>query len=161
RGRSWQVSDAPTDGPGPGVPVEKAEQSSSRILIPMSERMFNCSRVPVLIALAVGALGGWVAASGRLDVLLKAGAQPQEARPSDPPGSCSGCCEGEEGQDALLARAGAPQDAKGDRQSADTNGKKPNILVIMGDDIGWFNPSCYHQGVMGYQTPNIDRIAKE
>ena len=39
--------------------------------------------------------------------------------------------------------------------------KKPNILVIMGDDIGWFNPSGYHRGIMGYQTPNIDRIAKE
>ena len=39
--------------------------------------------------------------------------------------------------------------------------KKPNILFIMADDIGWFNPSCYHQGVMGYETPNIDRIAKE
>src|SRR5882762_8508503 len=39
--------------------------------------------------------------------------------------------------------------------------KKPNILVIMGDDIGWFNPSCYNRGMMGFQTPNIDRIAKE
>jgi arylsulfatase A-like enzyme len=39
--------------------------------------------------------------------------------------------------------------------------QKPNILVIMGDDIGWFNPSVYHRGIMGYQTPNIDRIAKE
>ena len=38
---------------------------------------------------------------------------------------------------------------------------KPNILVIMGDDIGWFNPSAYHQGMMGYRTPNIDRIAQE
>ena len=38
---------------------------------------------------------------------------------------------------------------------------KPNILVIMGDDIGWFNPSIYHRGLMGYQTPNIDRIARE
>lgn len=41
------------------------------------------------------------------------------------------------------------------------DGKKPNILMIMGDDIGWFNPSCYNSGIMGYQTPNIDRIAKE
>ncbi len=40
-------------------------------------------------------------------------------------------------------------------------GEKPNILVIMGDDIGWFNPSCYHPGMMRSQTPNIDRIAKE
>src|SRR5499433_3177414 len=39
--------------------------------------------------------------------------------------------------------------------------QKPNILVIMGDDIGWFNPSAYHQGIMGYRTPNIDRIAQE
>ncbi|GAO01665.1 arylsulfatase [Anaeromyxobacter sp. PSR-1] len=39
--------------------------------------------------------------------------------------------------------------------------KKPNILVIWGDDIGWMNPSCYHQGIMGYRTPNIDRIAAE
>jgi Sulfatase len=39
--------------------------------------------------------------------------------------------------------------------------QRPNILVIMGDDIGWFNPSCYKRGMMGYETPNIDRIAKE
>jgi hypothetical protein len=39
--------------------------------------------------------------------------------------------------------------------------QKPNILVIMGDDIGWFNPSCYNRGMMGYQTPNIHRIANE
>ena len=38
---------------------------------------------------------------------------------------------------------------------------KPNIVVVWGDDIGWFNPSCYHRGIMGYKTPNIDRIAKE
>ena len=39
--------------------------------------------------------------------------------------------------------------------------KKPNILIIWGDDIGWFNVSAYNLGVMGYRTPNIDRIAKE
>ncbi|MFV0482533.1 MAG: sulfatase-like hydrolase/transferase, partial [Bacteroidales bacterium] len=39
--------------------------------------------------------------------------------------------------------------------------EKPNILVIFGDDIGWYNPSCYNLGMMGYQTPNIDRIAKD
>ncbi len=38
---------------------------------------------------------------------------------------------------------------------------KPNILFIMSDDIGWFNISCNNNGVMGYRTPNIDRIAKE
>src|SRR6476469_7136948 len=39
--------------------------------------------------------------------------------------------------------------------------KKPNILVIWGDDIGIQNLSCYSHGVMGYKTPNIDRLAKE
>src|SRR3954452_14488691 len=39
--------------------------------------------------------------------------------------------------------------------------KKPNILVIWGDDVGWYNVSAYNLGVMGYRTPNIDRIAKE
>ncbi|PNU02311.1 arylsulfatase [Novosphingobium guangzhouense] len=39
--------------------------------------------------------------------------------------------------------------------------KQPNILFIMGDDIGWFNPSCYNSGMMGYKTPSIDRIAQE
>jgi arylsulfatase A-like enzyme len=38
---------------------------------------------------------------------------------------------------------------------------KPNILFIMSDDIGWFNVSCYNFGIMGYRTPNIDRIAAE
>jgi arylsulfatase len=38
---------------------------------------------------------------------------------------------------------------------------KPNILFIMGDDIGWFNVSAYNMGMMGYRTPNIDRIGKE
>jgi arylsulfatase len=36
--------------------------------------------------------------------------------------------------------------------------QKPNILFIMGDDIGWYNISAYNLGVMGYRTPNIDRI---
>ncbi|MFL6221299.1 MAG: arylsulfatase [Actinomycetes bacterium] len=40
-------------------------------------------------------------------------------------------------------------------------GGKPNILFIMGDDIGWFNVSAYNMGIMGYRTPNIDRIGRE
>jgi arylsulfatase A-like enzyme len=42
-----------------------------------------------------------------------------------------------------------------------TKNDKPNILFIMGDDIGWFNISAYNMGMMGYRTPNIDRIANE
>ena len=40
-------------------------------------------------------------------------------------------------------------------------GKKPNILILWGDDIGYWNVSAYSQGMMGYKTPNIDSIAKE
>jgi arylsulfatase A-like enzyme len=45
--------------------------------------------------------------------------------------------------------------------SAAAQAKKPNILIIWGDDIGWWNVSAYNQGMMGYRTPNIDRIARE
>jgi arylsulfatase A-like enzyme len=44
---------------------------------------------------------------------------------------------------------------------ANSNDKKPNILIIWGDDIGQFNISVYNNGMMGYRTPNIDRIGKE
>ena len=43
--------------------------------------------------------------------------------------------------------------------SAGAQTKKPNILVIMGDDVGWFNLSCYHQGIMSGRTPNLDKLA--
>jgi arylsulfatase A-like enzyme len=46
------------------------------------------------------------------------------------------------------------------KQAKDSS-KKPNILVIWGDDIGISNLSCYSHGIMGYGTPNIDRLAKE
>ena len=39
--------------------------------------------------------------------------------------------------------------------------KKPNVLFIMGDDIGWMQPSIYHRGLMVGETPNIDRIGNE
>ncbi len=39
--------------------------------------------------------------------------------------------------------------------------KKPNIIFIMGDDIGWFNIGAYHQGIMAGRTPNLDKIASE
>ena len=45
--------------------------------------------------------------------------------------------------------------------AADAANKKPNILVIWGDDIGQDNISAYHRGLMGGRTPNIDRIANE
>ena len=45
--------------------------------------------------------------------------------------------------------------------TAHAQSSKPNILVIWGDDIGYFNVGAYNRGMMGYDTPNIDRIANE
>jgi arylsulfatase A-like enzyme len=40
-------------------------------------------------------------------------------------------------------------------------GKRPNIVVIMGDDVGWFNIGAYHRGIMSGKTPNLDKLASE
>ena len=45
--------------------------------------------------------------------------------------------------------------------AAQAQDKKPNILFIMGDDVGWFNVEPYHQGIMSGKTPNLMRLAKE
>ncbi|HMF23452.1 MAG TPA: arylsulfatase [Pseudolabrys sp.] len=55
----------------------------------------------------------------------------------------------------FLAAGAAPQQTSAQAQS------KPNILFIMGDDIGWMQPSIYHRGLMVGETPNIDRIGQE
>jgi arylsulfatase A-like enzyme len=39
--------------------------------------------------------------------------------------------------------------------------QKPNILVMMGDDVGWYNIGAYHQGIMSGKTPNLDKLAAE
>ena len=45
--------------------------------------------------------------------------------------------------------------------SSGAAGKKPNILFIMGDDIGMWNIGAYHRGLMAGRTPNLDKLAKE
>src|SRR5437868_8319416 len=57
--------------------------------------------------------------------------------------------------------AGTPTQLAQAQAPTASSGGKPNILFIMGDDIGWFNVSAYNMGVMGYRTPNIDRIGRE
>ena len=46
-------------------------------------------------------------------------------------------------------------------RSAWAQEKKPNILVIMGDDVGWFNIGAYHRGIMSGKTPNLDKLAAQ
>ncbi len=58
-----------------------------------------------------------------------------------------------------LGSLSAPKSAHAQTEATPTG--KPNILVIFGDDIGYWNTSAYNRGQMGYRTANIDRIAKE
>ncbi|WP_221938756.1 arylsulfatase [Mycobacterium sp. KBS0706] len=66
---------------------------------------------------------------------------------------------------ALAAAAGVTMPfAAAEAQNAPTPaapGAKPNIVVIMGDDIGWFNIGAYHRGMMSGKTPNLDKLASE
>jgi len=62
---------------------------------------------------------------------------------------------------ATLTSQALAQAPKAAPAPAAASGRKPNILFIMGDDIGWFNVSAYNMGIMGYRTSNIDRIGRE
>ena len=61
------------------------------------------------------------------------------------------------GSTIILSALAAPVFA----QTADATAEKPNILIIFPDDVGWTNVSAYGNGVMGYRTPNIDKLAAE
>ena len=62
---------------------------------------------------------------------------------------------------SAIASGGRIHVAQAQQQPTAPSGRKPNILMIMADDIGWFNISAYNLGIMGYRTPNIDRIGRE
>src|SRR5262249_51219133 len=69
------------------------------------------------------------------------------------------CCSDELSKTNLIALASAKPGSAA--SAAQGTGGKPNILVIWGDDIGVHNISAYNHGIMGYRTPNIDRLARE
>jgi arylsulfatase A-like enzyme len=62
---------------------------------------------------------------------------------------------------AVSVPATAQQQPKQQQQQKQQQQRQPNILFIMGDDIGWMQPSIYHRGLMVGETPNIDRIGQE
>src|SRR5262245_8705818 len=120
--------------------------------------MFRSSRHVPLLILFLGAVGGWAAASGRLESVTRAESTPAQSavRTSAAPGVPAAVCCNEGDPTARLVAHNERVTA-----AAQKDGKKPNILVIWGDDIGQSNISAYSHGVMGYKTPNIDRIARE
>lgn len=62
---------------------------------------------------------------------------------------------------AILVLLGIVTQIDAQNQNQNQNRKPPNILVIMGDDVGWFNIGAYHQGIMSGKTPNLDKLASE
>ncbi len=124
-------------------------------------------QLPMLAVLAVGAVLGYLAASGapRTTVHAETLPRPGDSAATTPttPTTPGLSCDAQPGRTSGLAEqiAVANQVALAQVEKATKAGKQPNILVIWGDDIGYWNVSAYNQGMMGYKTPNIDRIAKE
>ena len=133
------------------------------------------SRLGAVLFVGLGMLLGYAAASGKTNPFQRAGAAPtaaaaivgvshDETKPHPAGEGCvrsgpdkANCCD-DMNRGQLLAMADPKvKDAVEQGEAKD----KPNILFIMGDDIGWMQPSCYHRGLMVGETPNIDRIAAE
>jgi arylsulfatase A-like enzyme len=125
--------------------------------------MWKSTRFQAIVLVAVGALLGYAAASGKERWNWQAQAappeelsQPARSSPAElPPVDC--CAEGSTKAELLALATHNRKVAN----YADTSGKKPNIVFIMGDDIGWFNIGAYHQGMMAGRTPNLDKLAAQ
>src|SRR5262245_58654880 len=108
--------------------------------------MLQKSRLMAAAFIGLGGLLGYAAASGR-----------------------DKTAQAQVGESAPTARAHRPTTqmltlaTRNERVEAATqaSGKKPNIVIIWGDDIGQSDISAYSMGLMGFKTPNIDRVAKE
>ncbi len=77
----------------------------------------------------------------------------------DAEGSRAACSPAGPAASVLLAHAEPRQTAVQTEPAA--SGKKPNIVVVMGDDVGWFNIGAYHRGMMAGRTPNLDSLAAQ
>ncbi len=124
--------------------------------------MIRRIHVGALVVMAIGSVLGFGAAMGTVNPdQIARGDQTASITTVDrpaafaeqPSGSCAGVNKG-----GLLALAAHNQAVLAESQAS---GKKPNICIIWGDDIGQSNISAYSLGVMGYRTPNIDRVARE
>src|SRR5262245_22486727 len=132
--------------------------------------MFKNSKLQVFSVLAMGALLGYAAANSN-SLERPAQASLHELAPTVPasasPRASVGLvqCAPDDGRTLFLAQADIQvAQAQPNRTQAGAgaaSGKKPNILFIMGDDIGWFQIGAYHRGMMSGKTPNLDKLASQ
>ena len=124
--------------------------------------------------LTVGAMFGYLAASSEPRTAARADtARNVSGIVAEPTAKVSAtqvpCCDAKLNRTSALADSVELADAStaiaahnlAVAATAQATGKKPNIVIIWGDDVGQSNISAYSMGLMGYRTPNIDRVAKE
>src|SRR5262249_19632323 len=148
-GRGWLV-----EGERRGVPTHFASHVGG------TASMLRNTKVQMLAVLTVGVLLGYAGATGRLWPTQKAEAGPPAPRTEAPPTPQQqpDCCSQGLSRDKLVAVAAHNDEVA---VKAAQQGKKPNILFIMGDDVGWFNVGAYHRGIMSGKTPNLDKLASQ
>jgi arylsulfatase A-like enzyme len=144
------------------------------------------ARAQIIVVAAISGILGYVAASSKIDVFRAADAAPSQQRMAEKAagsgirpaiasrldgvqsvvaakGMCSSnaaagtCCAAGSVRGQLVAMANLNAAAA----HLQAEGKKPNILFIMGDDVGWFNIGAYHRGIMSGKTPNLDKLAHD
>jgi arylsulfatase len=120
--------------------------------------MFKSVKVQMVAMLAIGGLIGYVAATRQPALLNKSVAA--EGQQTAPRSSPAVCLTEPKAKGELLAMADGATIKPAALQASSASGKKPNIVFIMADDIGWFNIGAYHRGMMAGKTPNLDRLAK-
>ncbi|MDF1746648.1 MAG: sulfatase-like hydrolase/transferase, partial [Gimesia sp.] len=108
------------------------------------------SKRPILFTLAVGAVLGYLSATLDWNQEGRADNPAVEAKP-DLPQPVTSENLAQAANPAVLASTVATQ----------SKARKPNIIMIMGDDIGMWNIGAYHRGMMAGRTPNIDKLARE
>jgi arylsulfatase len=122
--------------------------------------MFKNRKVQTLVVLTAGVLLSYGAASGNLRPRWSATATANETAAPAHPGADTACCAEGASKCKLLALADPKVKAAAAR--AESKSKKPNIVVIMTDDVGFGDLGCYGGGVLrGAPTPHLDRMAAE
>ncbi len=118
----------------------------------------NRNRISALLFITVGAVLGHIAATGHFTFHRSAGAQSLPAGLAGPEAPQASCSEGLNKANLLAMTGPATAPTAVQAQEASSS-KKPNIVFIMGDDVGWFNIGAYHRGIMAGRTPNLDALA--